>query len=298
MEHLYNWGIDLGGTKIECAVLDRQDPTKVIHRERIDTESVKGYDHIMAQVGRLIDSVSEKLGFRPEQIGFATPGVLDPTSQTMKNCNTTSMNGKPMAVDLARVVGCEVRLANDANCFALAEALLGAVQDVNPKAQIVFGIIMGTGVGGGLVVHGQVVNGFHGIGGEWGHNILEDGGDPCYCGKSGCVEKVISGPALELFYERQTGQKRKLKEIVQAYQDHSDPAVDLVEASAAAVSAPAQAVSGVVVLEVVAEEVVEAEAKVADVVDAVAVVIMAAETEAGDARTVTNVWIDAGSDPA
>lgn len=227
MEHLYNWGIDLGGTKIECAVLDRQDPTKVIHRERIDTESAMGYDHIMAQVGRLIDSVSAKLGFRPAQIGFATPGVLDPTSQTMKNCNTTSMNGQPMAKDLARVVGCEVRLANDANCFALAEALLGAVQDVNPQAQIVFGIIMGTGVGGGLVVHGQVVNGFHGIGGEWGHNILEEGGDPCYCGKSGCVEKVISGPALELFYERQAGQKKKLKDIVQAYLDHTDPAADL-----------------------------------------------------------------------
>jgi len=132
-----------------------------------------------------------------------------------------------MAIDLARVVGCEVRLANDANCFALAEALLGAVQDVNPKAQIVFGIIMGTGVGGGLVVHGQVVNGFHGIGGEWGHNILEEGGDPCYCGKSGCVEQVISGPALELFYERQSGQRKKLKDIVQAYQDHSDPAADM-----------------------------------------------------------------------
>lgn len=222
MEKKYNWGIDLGGTKIECAILDQDDPTQIILRERIDTESIKGYDHIIAQVGRLIDSVSQKAGFRPTRIGFATPGVLDPASQTMKNCNTTSMNGQPMAVDLAKAVGCEVVLANDANCFALAEALLGAVQDINKEAQVVFGVILGTGVGGGLVVNGKVINGLHGIGGEWGHNILEEGGEPCYCGKAGCVEKVIAGPSLELFYERQTGEKKKLKDIVQAYIAGSD----------------------------------------------------------------------------
>lgn len=99
----------------------------MILRERIDTESIKGYDHIVAQVGRLIDSVSQKVGFRPIRLGFSTPGVLNPASQTMKNCNTTCMNGQPMDIDLAKVVGCEVVLANDANCFALAEALLGAV---------------------------------------------------------------------------------------------------------------------------------------------------------------------------
>lgn len=222
MEKKFNWGIDLGGTKIECAILDQQDPTQIILRERIDTESIKGYDHIIAQVGRLIDSVSQKVGFRPTRLGFATPGVLDPASQTMKNCNTTSMNGKPMAIDLAKVVGCEVVLANDANCFALAEALLGAVQDINKEAQVVFGVILGTGVGGGLVVNGKVINGLHGIGGEWGHNILEEGGEPCYCGKAGCVEKVIAGPSLELFYERQTGDKKKLKDIVQAHIAGSD----------------------------------------------------------------------------
>ena len=222
MEKKYNWGIDLGGTKIECAILDQHDPTQVILRERIDTESIKGYDHIITQVGRLIDSVSQKVGFRPTRLGFATPGVLDPASQTMKNCNTTSMNDKPMAADLAKVVDCEVVLANDANCFALAEALLGAVQDINKEAQVVFGVILGTGVGGGLVVNGKVINGLHGIGGEWGHNILEEGGEPCYCGKAGCVEKVIAGPSLELFYERQTGDKKKLKDIVQAYIAGSD----------------------------------------------------------------------------
>jgi predicted NBD/HSP70 family sugar kinase len=135
----------------------------------------------------------------------------------MKNCNTTSMNGRPMAADLTKALGVEVRLANDANCFALAETHLGAVQDVNPKAEVVFGIIMGTGVGGGLVVHGQVINGLHGIGGEWGHNILEEGGKACYCGKSGCVEHVISGPALEEFYFAESGQKLRMPQILEAH---------------------------------------------------------------------------------
>jgi fructokinase len=142
---------------------------------------------------------------------------LNPATQTMKNCNTTSMNGRPMAADLTKALGVEVRLANDANCFALAETHLGAVQDVNPKAEVVFGIIMGTGVGGGLVVHGQVINGLHGIGGEWGHNILEEGGKACYCGKSGCVEHVISGPALEEYYFSISGQKLRMPQILQSH---------------------------------------------------------------------------------
>ena len=218
------WGIDLGGTKIECAVLDAQDPLKVLIRERIDTEAQKGYDHILSQVKILVDRVSDNLGIRPSRIGFATPGVLNPRTQTMKNCNTTSMNGKPMAIDLARVVGCEVRLANDANCFALAETLLGAVQDVNPNAEMVFGIIMGTGVGGGLVAHGKVVNGLHGIGGEWGHNILDEEGPACYCGKSGCVEHVISGPALEAFYAHLSGSAKRMPEIMRLYETQTDSA--------------------------------------------------------------------------
>lgn len=217
------WGVDLGGTKIECAVLDRQNPTRVILRKRIDTEASKGYTHILQQVKRLVEEVATELNESPVQVGFATPGVLDPRTQTMKNCNTVCMNGQAMASDLAAILGCEVSLANDANCFALAETHLGAVLDVHPGAEIVFGVIMGTGVGGGLVAHGKVVKGVHGIGGEWGHNILEEGGDPCYCGKSGCVEHVISGPALELFYERQSGQKMRMPQIMQAYFAGNDP---------------------------------------------------------------------------
>jgi len=210
------WGIDLGGTKIECAVLDSNNNLEVVVRMRIPTESVNGYEHILSQIKKLIDQVTEQVGERPAKIGFATPGVLEPDSQLMKNSNTTCLNGKPMKRDLEELLGIPVQLANDANCFALAEALMGAGKDY-PRAEVVFGVIMGTGVGGGLVVNNKIIGGHHGIGGEWGHNILEENGAPCYCGKAGCVEQVIAGPALERYYEKSSGEKRSLKDILEAY---------------------------------------------------------------------------------
>jgi fructokinase len=219
-----NWGIDLGGTKIECAVLDGADHHEVLIRRRIATEADQGYPHILGQIKKLIDEVSVELGFGPEKVGFSTPGVLDPSTQTMKNCNTVCMNNQPMKADLEQLLGLPVVMANDANCFALAEALMGAVPKQFPEAQVVFGVIMGTGVGGGVVVSGQVIGGKHGIGGEWGHNFLDESGGPCYCGKSGCVEKVIAGPALEKFYAEQTGQNLTLPQIVARHEAQSDPA--------------------------------------------------------------------------
>lgn len=215
------WGIDLGGTKIECAVL-AHDTFSVLTRKRLPTEADKGYEHILSQIKKLVDLVAEELGEYPTNIGFATPGVLDPSTQTMKNCNTVCMNGKPMNQDLEAILGIPVKLANDANCFALAEALMGAGKDY-ANAELVFGVIMGTGVGGGLVVHGKIINGQHGIGGEWGHNILEENGEPCYCGKAGCVEKVIAGPALEKYYANISGTPRKLKEILDLHLAQADP---------------------------------------------------------------------------
>jgi fructokinase len=216
------WGIDLGGTKIECAVLDSENNLSVIIRRRLPTEADKGYQHIVSQIVKLVNLVSEDLGEKPTKIGFATPGVLDPETQTMKNSNTVCMNEQPMQVDLEKALGVPVKLANDANCFALAETLMGAGKNY-PDAELVFGVIMGTGVGGGLVVHGRVIGGHHGIGGEWGHNIIEEGGEPCYCGKAGCVEKVISGTGLEKFYEKLNGNPLKLKEILERHETKSDP---------------------------------------------------------------------------
>ncbi|GGB82501.1 ROK family protein [Dyadobacter sediminis] len=212
------WGIDLGGTKIECAVLDADKNLEVVARMRLPTESARGYEHILSQIKKLIDMVSGEVQEKPSKVGFATPGVLEPDSQLMKNSNTICLNGQPLKADLEKVLGIPVQLANDANCFALAEALMGAGKDY-PAAEVVFGVIMGTGVGGGLVVNNKIIAGHHGIGGEWGHNILEENGEPCYCGKSGCVEQVISGPALERFYERTSGSRLSLKEILEAYQE-------------------------------------------------------------------------------
>ena len=215
------WGIDLGGTKIECVVLDSDKDMEVVARKRLATEADKGYRHILSRIKELLDQVAEEIGERPQKVGFATPGVLEPSSQTMKNCNTTCLNGQPMHRDLEEILGVPVRLANDANCFALAEALMGAGKDY-PNAEVVFGVIMGTGVGGGIVVNQKIIGGHHGIGGEWGHNILEENGEPCYCGKSGCVEQVISGPALERYYLQVSGVKRSLKEIMANYHAGND----------------------------------------------------------------------------
>ncbi len=205
------WGVDLGGTKIEGVILQVANgavfsPDAVLIRKRIDTEAQHGYDHIMGQIEKLINQLKTETGLQPGRIGFSTPGTLEPATQTMKNCNTTALNGQPMQEDLARLLGVPVVVANDANCFALAEATLGIVPDQAPDYQLIFGVIMGTGVGGGVVVRGHdsqgkpgrafVINGLQGIGGEWGHNILEENGYPCYCGKRGCTEQVISGPAL------------------------------------------------------------------------------------------------------
>lgn len=215
------WGIDLGGTKIECAVLDTSDNLQVIARKRLPTEASKGYEYILSQIKKLVDLVKDEVGEEPSRIGFATPGVLEPEIQVMKNCNTTCMNGKPMHKDLEEMFGIPVKLANDANCFALAEALMGAGKDF-PDAEVVFGVIMGTGVGGGLVVHEKIISGHHGIGGEWGHNILEENGGQCYCGKKGCVEMVIAGPALERFYAEKSGNKLKLQQILERYYEGND----------------------------------------------------------------------------
>jgi fructokinase len=210
------WGIDLGGTKIECAVLDTAKAMEVIARKRIPTEASKGYQQILSQIKKLIDAVIEDVGEEPSKIGFATPGVLEPGTQVMKNCNTTCMNGRPMKIDLETLLGLPVKIANDANCFALAEALMGAGKDY-PDAEVVFGVIMGTGVGGGLVVHSKIIGGHHGIGGEWGHNILEENGEQCYCGKRGCVEMVMAGPALEKYYADRTGIELKLNQILESH---------------------------------------------------------------------------------
>ena len=218
------WGIDLGGTKMEGVILASIDDPTPLSRIRIDTEAFKGYDHIIGQVEKLIAALQDHSGLVPNSIGFGTPGILDPRLQLMKNCNTTVLNGKSLKKDLEEKLKIPVVLANDANCFALAEARWGMVRKTSPQTKMVFGIIMGTGVGGGIIIDGKIWNGCHGIAGEWGHNYLDDSGGACYCGKSGCVETIISGPALEKYYKNITGLKLDLKEIADKYRQGIDEA--------------------------------------------------------------------------
>ena len=218
------WGLDLGGTKIEGVILESAYNINVLERMRIPTEGDKGYQHVVGQIKSIVDQMSAKTGMVPASIGLGTPGVLDPDTQTMKNCNSTSLNGKPLKKDLEEVLGMPVKMANDANCFAVAETCLGIVKDKVPAAQVVFGVIMGTGVGGGLVVNGKALYGSHGIAGEWGHNFLDASGGECYCGKTGCVETMISGSGLQRYYMTQTGEKKTMKEIVHLAKEGSDEA--------------------------------------------------------------------------
>jgi fructokinase len=217
------WGIDMGGTKMEGVILKSARNPEVLFRNRVPTEAEKGYEHMLGQVKKLLDMMKEESGSTPMAIGIGTPGVHDPKLGTMKNCNTVAMNGKAMKSDLEKLLEVRVEMANDADCFALAETRLGVVKEEFPQARVVFGVIMGTGVGGGIVVDGKAIIGLQGIAGEWGHNFLHESGGPCYCGKSGCVEKVISGPALEQYYFKETGNRKPLKDIVALAESKVDP---------------------------------------------------------------------------
>ena len=206
------WGLDLGGTKIEGAILDPANPGQAVHRLRLPTESPLGYEHILGQIGRVVEQLEAVSGQkRPAKLGLGTPGATEPATGTMKNSNTTCLIGQSLRQDVSATLNLEAVLANDANCFALAEATLGAAQGY----PVVMGLILGTGVGGGLVVHGRLLEGLHGIAGEWGHNPICGETTPCYCGRKGCVETVLAGPSLERFYREQGGAEDiRLPEIV------------------------------------------------------------------------------------
>ncbi len=204
-------GIDLGGTKIEGAFVDPQNPQNALARLRLPTESTQGYDHVLAQIVRVVEMLEKESGLaRPKKIGIGTPGAIEPSTGLLKNSNTLCLNKQPIKNDLEKLLGTQVEIANDANCFALAEAVFGAAKG----RKNVVGLILGTGVGGGVVIDGKVINGLHGIGGEWGHNPMNGENTPCYCGHKGCVEGVFSGPALERFYHEQSGKAARLPEIV------------------------------------------------------------------------------------
>ena len=201
-------GIDLGGTKIEGILVDENYQT--ITRKRIPTNQDNGYNAILESIKnlilQLIQESDEKIS-----IGICTPGALSLDSGLIKNSNTQCLIGKDLQNDLKNILNYEVLIENDANCFALAEAKLGAGKNSN----LVFGVIMGTGVGGGIIIDGKIYHGRTNIAGEWGHHCLHTEGNSCYCGKKGCVETYISGPALERNWLHMSGINQCLPEIIE-----------------------------------------------------------------------------------
>ena len=206
-------GIDLGGTKIEGIVLESKEKPIEVIRHRVDTEEKKGYLQVVDNIKSLVEYIENKINHKFDKLGIGTPGTLDPATGLLKNSNSQCLNGMPLKKDLSKTLDKSILIQNDANCFALAETLLGSVNDQYPHAKNVFGIIIGTGVGGGVIINGKTVYGSQGIGGEWGHTIVTDNGDECYCGKRGCVETVISGRALQTYYKNISGRKLKFEEI-------------------------------------------------------------------------------------
>lgn len=206
-------GVDLGGTKIEVVVSRREDGQELA-RQRVATPR-GDYARIVNAVAALVDAVTKPLGEDAARapVGVGIPGTLSPATGLVKNANTNELIGHPLDRDLQHALQRPVRLANDANCFALSETMDGAVAKAGlvPLACSVFGVILGTGVGGGLVVRGQIVAGPDQIAGEWGHNPLpwmteaEFPGETCWCGKRGCIEGWLAGPALARDHARCNG---------------------------------------------------------------------------------------------
>ena len=202
---MYKIGVDLGGTKTEAILLD--ESLNVINKKRIPTTQ-DDYHQILDSIFTLVSEISENIS--DFSLGICTPGAISKKTGLIKNSNTQCLIGKSLKEDLENKIGKKISMENDANCFTMAEATMGAAIDYN----LVFGIILGTGVGGGIVIDKKLYPGRTNIGGEWGHHTLHRNGNQCYCGKTGCVETYISGPSLEDRWEKLSGKSIPLPEII------------------------------------------------------------------------------------
>ena len=220
---MYQLGIDLGGTKIEGVVLDHNGHE--LFRHRIRTEQKKGYDHITQNIKSLYNMLSDHISGKEHTLGIGTPGAISHKTGLLKNSNTLCLNNRPLKKDLELILGNGLVVENDANCFALAEALLGA----GKGKTMVFGVIMGTGCGGGVVYNGKTISGRQSIAGEWGHMSIDPSGPECYCGARGCVETFISGGGLERMYKERFGNWHNLSDIIDRYRNGIESDVKFIE---------------------------------------------------------------------
>jgi fructokinase len=220
-------GVDLGGTKIEVIALGADG--RQLLRRRVSTPQT-GYDDAVRAIATLVLDTERELR-TTATVGLAIPGTISPVTGLVKNANSTKLIGHPLDLDVGRAIGRTIRVANDANCFALSEASDGA----GAGADVVFGIIAGTGVGGGVCVRGQAIIGAHAIAGEWGHNPLPspstkevEDAPQCYCGRRGCIESWVSGPALSRDFMRQTGRELEASEIARLAASHHPQASEVM----------------------------------------------------------------------
>lgn len=220
-------GIDLGGTKIEGIALN--DSGKELFRQRLDTPQ-HDYAATLAAITELVNTI-EAATRQTGSIGLGIPGTISPATSLVKNANSTWLIGKPLDKDLETHLGRPVRVANDANCFVMSEATDGAGKD----AEIVFGVIIGTGTGGGISINKRLVVGSNAISGEWGHNPLpwpsatETPGPECYCGKHGCIETYLSGPGFAREFERHTGKQLSAPEIIHLAEQGNEQAEQVLQ---------------------------------------------------------------------
>jgi len=217
-------GIDLGGTKTEAVILDRSG--RVVHRRRIATPAGEGYDAICAALYTLVhDTMRHLPAGQPCSIGIGIPGSVDAETGCVQNANTTCLIGKPLQRDLEHMLERRIGMENDANCFTLAESRCGAAQGYS----FVFGVIMGTGCGGGICIDGRVRRGSHAIAGEWGHVSVDPCGQDCYCGNRGCVETKISGSGVEAAFLKKHGRNLRMHEIAAGYRAGDPPCCSAFE---------------------------------------------------------------------
>ena len=208
---MYKIGVDLGGTKTEIIVLDEN--LDVLERKRVPTPQ-NNYNEIIDTIASLVLDVSQNIS--DFSLGVCCPGTISKQTGLIKNSNTQCLIGKSLKKDLENKIQKNISIENDANCFALSESKIGAGVNFN----LIFGVIMGTGVGGGIVINDVLHSGRTNIAGEWGHHTLHQNGNSCYCGKFGCVETYISGPSLEKRWSQLTGFTQSMPEIIRNFDNN------------------------------------------------------------------------------
>ncbi|MBW7857381.1 MAG: ROK family protein [Leptonema sp. (in: Bacteria)] len=218
----FSIGIDLGGTKTEVILLDPNN--KEVFRKRKPTLKLEGYDAICNTIVELIEE-AKQIAKSQVSLGMGIPGIIDPISGKVINANTTILIGKTLRSDLEQRLNQPIAIENDANCFVMAEAFHGAATGQN----CVFGVIMGTGCGGGLFINGHIYHGANGIAGEWGHVSIDPNGPKCWCGNYGCIETFISGTGLENHYQMKSGKPAKVPEILNLVQSKDSIALEVFD---------------------------------------------------------------------